>query len=186
MIDGDIKKKLLDEIRKFGNIYLSCLKIGVDRATYYRWKQKDKKFKEGAEEAERLGRRNICDVAEHYLMQNVKGKNQRAIEYTLSHNSGRYKQKQTSNVIFLHKKDVPPPTRKGGATMRDVLSAITQCKKAIAIRKKYEAMGGVPPKADGTEIEDLELEDYEPYIEAWYMRKNEDATLTKSEENKLS
>lgn len=169
MIDGDIKKKLLDEIRKFGNVYLSCLKVGVNRATYYRWRQKDKMFRVKAKEAERLGRENICDVAEHCLMQNVKGKNQRAIEYTLSHNSERYKQKQTSNVIILHKKDMPPPAPKG-VSMLDLLSAIKE-DKITEIKEKYEAMGGIPPKADGSKIEDRELEDYELYIEEWYKNK---------------
>jgi hypothetical protein len=35
MIDDKTKQKLLDEISNFGNVYLSCLKVGVDKATYY-------------------------------------------------------------------------------------------------------------------------------------------------------
>jgi hypothetical protein len=109
MIDGKTKQKLLDEIQKFGNVYLSCLKTGIGKATYYRWKEKDKKFREQAEKAERMGRENISDVAEHALLQNIKKGDQRAIEYALNHNSERYKQKQTSTVVLLHKKDVPIP-----------------------------------------------------------------------------
>ena len=105
MIRNKTKRKLLNEIQKFGNVYLSCLKIGISRATYYRWKQEDEKFKKEAEEAERVGRENICDVAEHSLLQNIKNKDQRAIEFTLTHNSEKYKRNQTTNVVIVHKKE---------------------------------------------------------------------------------
>ena len=109
MINDKTKEKLLEEIQKFGNVYLSCLKIGIDKATYYRWKQKSKKFRAKADEAEKIGRENISDVAEHALLQNIKDKNQRAIEYTLNHNSERYKQKRNSSVVIVHKKENPIP-----------------------------------------------------------------------------
>jgi hypothetical protein len=106
MISGKIKKDLLNELKKFGNVFFSCSKIGVDKSTYYRWKQKNEKFKEQAEEAIRIGRENICDVAEHALLKNIKDGEQRAIEYGLSHNSERYRQKRVSDVVILHKKEV--------------------------------------------------------------------------------
>jgi hypothetical protein len=110
MIDGETKQKLLNEISKFGNVYLSCLKMGVDKATYYRWKQQDKEFRKLANQAEKIGRENICDVAEHSLLKNVKDGNQRSIEYTLGHNSKRYKRKK-EDVVIVHKKDTTPIMR---------------------------------------------------------------------------
>jgi formylmethanofuran dehydrogenase subunit E len=119
MVDEETKQKLLNEISKFGNVYLSCLKIGVDKATYYRWKQQDEKFKKEASGAEKIGRENISDVAEHSLLKNVKDGNQKAIEYTLGHNSKKYRQKR-SNVVIVHKKDFTPAVRE--PTLHEILT----------------------------------------------------------------
>jgi len=91
MIGAKAKQKLLNEIYKFGNVFLSCSRIGISRAQYYRWKDEDEKFKEEADKAERLGRENISDVAEHKLLKNINDGNERAIEYALRFNSERYK-----------------------------------------------------------------------------------------------
>lgn len=122
MISSKTKEDLLLEIAKFGNVYLSCLKVGVNASTYYRWKEKDELFKKEAEEAERDGRRNICHVAEHALLKNVKEGQQRAIEYTLNHNSEMYKKKETSNVVIVHKREL--------ATQRDADE--TTCEEDLA------------------------------------------------------
>lgn len=120
MIDDKTKQKLLDEISKFGNVYLSCLKVGVDKATYYRWKQQDKEFRKLANKAEKIGRENICDVAEHSLLKNVKDGNQRSIEYALNHNSKRYKRKR-EDVVIVHKKDFAQVVRE--PTLDEILMA---------------------------------------------------------------
>lgn len=101
MIDGETKQKLLQEIEKVGNVYSSCLKIGVNKATYYRWKKEDKEFSKLAIKAEKTGRENMCDIAEHALMQNVKERKMDAIKYALAHNSTRYKPK-IRKVIIEH------------------------------------------------------------------------------------
>jgi hypothetical protein len=90
MIDAVTKQKLLDEISKFGNIYLACLRVGISRADYYRWIKEDKNFKENAEDAVRVGRENFIDICEGSLIKNVKNGNQRAVEYGLRFNSERY------------------------------------------------------------------------------------------------
>ena len=145
MIDDKTKEKLLEEIQKFGNVYLSCLKIGIDKATYYRWKQKSKKFRAKADEAEKIGRENISDVAEHALLQNIKDKNQRAIEYALSHNSEIYKQKRSSSVVIVHKKEnsTPPLPEK---TLEDLLD---DEEEAI---KKFNYIEGLKSEKDKTSI----------------------------------
>jgi len=168
MISGKTKKELLDEILKFGNVYLSCLKIGVDRATYYRWKKTDDEFKGKACEAERMGRENICDVASHALMQNVKNRDQRAIEYVLNHNSEKYKQKQASQVVIVHKKELPPIVEQ--KTLEDLLDDYGEDlhQKALKLKEKLTMFGEkIPDKLDGSPIEDHELSGYEGYIRDW-------------------
>ncbi len=102
MIDAETKQKLLKELQKSGNVGLSCMKVGVDRSTFYRWGEKNKKFKVDADKAITIGRENNNDVAEHALMIKVKEKDMTAIKYQLSHNSARYKPKP-STVNINHK-----------------------------------------------------------------------------------
>jgi len=169
MIDGKTKQKLLDEIQRIGNVYLSCLKINVDKATYYRWKQNSKKFCERAEEAERIGRSNLCDVAENYLFTNVKKGDQRAIEYVLSHNSEIYKHKTDTNVYMYHKKDLPlPPIPQ--KTLEDIIDEHGENIKIRSAKLYEEAIKfvcGLPNKPDGTPISLDEILNYEAYIRDW-------------------
>ena len=170
MIDDKTKQKLLEEIQKFGIVFLACQKIGINKATYYRWKNEDKKFKEEAKEAERIGRENICDIAKYSLVQNIKEKNERSIEYALSHLSPEFKQKQTSKVIIVHKKDVPPNVQQ--KTLEDLIDEDeTLLNKASEIKERFEPIGGIPPKADGSKITDEELPLYEIYIEEFYIKE---------------
>lgn len=101
MIDLETKEKLLKEIEKSGNVYLSCMKVGIDKATFYRWKKDDKQFSKKATEAVKRGRESNCDLAEHALMLNVKEKKMDAIKYVLSHQSKIYKPKDRK-VFLVH------------------------------------------------------------------------------------
>ena len=108
MIDDQTKQKLLKELEKSGNVWSSCLKLNIHRSTYYRWKETNKEFRRLANTMERHGRENMCDIAKHALMLNVKDKKMDAIKYVLSHLDPPFKRKQTSNVVILHKKDIIP------------------------------------------------------------------------------
>ena len=171
MINSETKQKLLKEIEKFGNVYLSCQKLNIDKSTYYRWKEKNEKFRVVAEKSEAIGRENIGEVAEYSLLQNIKEKNERAIEFALTHISKKYKQDRTTNVIFMHKKDVVPLVPQ--KTLEDILDEESERmqSRTTQIIEKYEALGGIPPKADGREIAFNEIEKYEAYIEEYYKKK---------------
>ena len=117
MIDLETKEKLLKEIEKSGNVYLSCMKTGIDKATFYRWKD-DKEFRKKANEAVKRGRENNCEIAEHALMMNVKDKKMDAIKYVLSHQSKIYKPKDRK-VFLVH-------------------SNTNNSEKAISIKKKED------------------------------------------------
>ena len=171
MINSETKQKLLKEIEKFGNVYLSCQRVGIDKSTYYRWKEKNEKFRVVAEKSEAIGRENIGEVAEYSLLQNIKEKNERAIEFALTHISKKYKQDRTTNVVFMHKKDIIPTVPQ--KTLEEILDEEAESLqyKTEQIIKKYEDLGGIPPKADGSEIAFNEIEKYEAYIEEYYKKK---------------
>lgn len=104
MIDQRTKNQLLKFLEKSGNIYYSCQKTGINRATYYEWRKIDPKFKRQSDRAYQLGRINACDIAEYSLMQLVKEKNFSAIKYLLGRLSPKYKPVPESRHIFVHEK----------------------------------------------------------------------------------
>ncbi len=87
------KQILIEQLRKTPIIQIACEKTGVSRATYYRWSQDDKDFKEEAEKAISEGVSLINDMAESQLISSVKDKNFQAIAYWLKHNHPGYSSK---------------------------------------------------------------------------------------------
>ena len=174
MVDNKTRQKFLKELEKNGSIFLSCLKIGISRSTYYRWLEADRNFKKTAQKYIRHGRENTCDIARHALALKVKEKDLGAIKYTLSHLDPHFKNKKSSNVVIFHKKDLPPSAQQ--KTLEDLLSddddAVNKYLKAI--KERFEKLGGIPPKTDGSKIKFEELGLYEKYIEEWYRKKELD------------
>jgi hypothetical protein len=114
MIDADTKQKFLKELEKSGNVYFAAYKVGISRDSHYRWKKEDPEYCKLATLAEKRGRENNCDVAEHALMILVKDQDLSAIKYLLSRNSPRYKSQKTSKVVIEHRttaKMLPVPEK---------------------------------------------------------------------------
>lgn len=101
MIDDKTKDKLLEELEKGGNVYFSCLKAGISRATFYRWMKDDDLLAKEVRRVIHIGKQNNCDIAEQALMINVKNKDMNAIKYVLSHNSETYRPKDRK-VTIVH------------------------------------------------------------------------------------
>jgi len=83
--------RLLAELERTGIPLTACSRVGVGRSTYYRWRQENITFRLKADEAIRIGRENITDLAESKLVKNISDGNQRAIEFQLRHNDSRYR-----------------------------------------------------------------------------------------------
>jgi len=182
MIDDKTKHKLLKELEKSGNVFLSCLKTGIDRSTYYRWFEADKEFRKFAGQAIRRGKENNCDIAKHALMIRVKEKDMRAIEYVLGHNDPVYKRKQSSNVVILHKKGVDNQVMK--ETFEEYESRLEKEDREKAI-EVYNGLityyRKIPNKPDGTPIWLHEFSKYSEYMRDWCIldnRKKEKIGLT--------
>lgn len=99
MIAKEIKKKLIAELSKDGNILSTCRKIGISRSTFYRWYNGDSGFQKRSDRAIKMGRANLSDIAEHALMINVKKLDMGAIKYVLVHNSPYYKPRPRKTMI---------------------------------------------------------------------------------------
>jgi len=121
MIDQEIKDKIILELEKLGNVYFACIKNNISRNSYYRWFSSDPIFKKSALKAIKLGRQNICDIAEHALVSKFKEKNIEAIKYALSHNSPHYRSSKTTKVIIEHRRskiEIPKEVR----TLEDIIN----------------------------------------------------------------
>lgn len=87
------KQTILDQLKRFPNIQVMCEKTGISRATFYRWKEKDKIFSQKIEDAIAESRAVVNDVAESALITAVKNGNMKGIMYWLRHNHKLYKNK---------------------------------------------------------------------------------------------
>lgn len=101
MVDLETKNKLLKELEKTGNVYISCARVGIDRSTYYEWLKNDKEFGKKMREAIKRGREGNCDIAEYALMKNAKEGKMDAIKYVLGHQSKIYKPKDRK-IHLIH------------------------------------------------------------------------------------
>lgn len=84
------KVDLLEKLKETPVIEVACRKVGIARATFYRWKLNDMKFAKEAEFALEQGSALINDIAESQLLTAIKDQNMTAIIYWLNHHHPTY------------------------------------------------------------------------------------------------
>ncbi len=84
------KTQILELLKTTPIVQVACQKSGVSRATYYRWRDKDKKFKEQSDLALKEGIAFINDLAESQLLTSIKEKNMTAIIFWLKNRHSGY------------------------------------------------------------------------------------------------
>jgi len=87
------KKILIEQIKKTPVIQVACEKVGVSRATFYRWKKSDPKFADKAEIALNEGSQMINDMAESQLISAIKEGNLTGIIFWLKNHHKQYSPK---------------------------------------------------------------------------------------------
>ena len=87
------KQAVLEQLSKLPIIQVACQKAGVSRATYYRWRNEDKKFAKEADEAFQEGLELINDLSEHQLIMAIKEQNLGAIRLWLQSRHKAYANK---------------------------------------------------------------------------------------------
>jgi ACT domain-containing protein len=99
------KKQILEQLKKTPIVQITCEKLGVSRATFYRWKKKDKKFSSKVDQALYDGSQLINDMAESQLISAIKNNNLSAIIFWLKNHHKIYSAKlevtSTNNDIPL-------------------------------------------------------------------------------------
>lgn len=89
------KNKLIKLLEENPNLLRACKKVGVARSTVYRWMESDKGFDYLVRKAQAIGQDNMVDYAEAKLVENLQNNQQKAIEFFLRHNSGKYASNKT-------------------------------------------------------------------------------------------
>jgi len=84
------KELLLELLRKTPIVQIACEKIGVGRATYYRWRKDSPEFTKQSDQALLDGNLLVNDMAESQLMSTIKDKNMTGIMFWLKHHHPAY------------------------------------------------------------------------------------------------
>jgi len=101
-----LKAVFLEQIKRTPTIETACQKVGVARATIYRWIHGNKRFAKDLEDALTEGRTFMSDVAESQLFSLIGDKKIEAIRLYLSTHNPRYNNKlELSGTV--NTKDVP-------------------------------------------------------------------------------
>lgn len=85
------KELIITQLKKTPIIQLVCEKVGVSRATFYRWKKADDEFALKAENALMNGKLLVNDMAESQLISAIKDKNLTAIIFWLKNHHKDYR-----------------------------------------------------------------------------------------------
>lgn len=91
------KELVLKQLKKTPIIQTACNKVGISRATYYRWREDDAEFTKLADKALKFGKNLINDLAESQLLSAIQDKNMTAIIYWLKNHHPDYTPKVEIN-----------------------------------------------------------------------------------------
>ena len=84
------KELLLEQLKKTPIVQVACQKVGVGRATYYRWRKEDNEFAKAADSALQEGSLLVNDMAESQLLSAIRDKNLGAIIFWLKSHHPAY------------------------------------------------------------------------------------------------
>ncbi len=77
------KEALVEQLKKLPIVQAACERVGIARATFYRWKKDDRNFAEAVEQAVNDGTALMNDLAESQLLSCIKDREFSAIAFWL-------------------------------------------------------------------------------------------------------
>ncbi|MCA9365016.1 MAG: hypothetical protein KC736_03935 [Candidatus Moranbacteria bacterium] len=123
MKQKETKRLFLENLKKVPIIQVACEKSGISRATIYRWREKDKKFRKELEQALTEGEALINDLGESQLLSLMKEKNFSAIRFWLNHRHEKFKDRVEVTTKIEKQEELSPEQK---AIVRKALRAIKQ------------------------------------------------------------
>lgn len=114
-----LKEAFLEQLKRTPTIETSCQKVGIARATVYRWVKASGKFEKKVDEALVEGRTFMSDVAENQLFSLIGEKKIEAIRLYLSTHNSRYGNKLELSGSVSNKDE--PLTKEQKKLIREAL-----------------------------------------------------------------
>jgi hypothetical protein len=119
MKENKSKKQILEQWRKMPLIQVACEKSGVARASFYRWRQKDKSFAKEIDTAIAEGEAMITDMSEAQLITLIRDKNFQAVQLWLKSHHPKYGNRLEVTGNFQQAQDKLTPEQE--TTVREAL-----------------------------------------------------------------
>ena len=114
------KEEVLEILRRTPIVQTACSKVGVSRASFYRWKTESKTFAKQADEALAEGCELINDLAESQLLTAIKNQNLTSIMFWLKNHHQTYADKLRVMAEVEHQES--PLTTEQRALIKKALS----------------------------------------------------------------
>lgn len=114
-----LKEAFLEQLKRTPTIETACQKVGVARATVYRWIKASKKFEQTVDDALAEGRTFMSDIAENQLFSLIGDKKIEAIRLYLSTHNARYSNKLELSGSMTNKDE--PLTKEQKKLIREAL-----------------------------------------------------------------
>jgi hypothetical protein len=138
------KTEFLEQIKRTPVIQLACEKVGIGRATVYRWRETDKAFAAAMDQALKEGQKLVSEIAESQLMAAIKERNMTAIIFWLKHHDPSYMTKVEINANIKEIHELTPEQRE----------VIRQALRLAALPKAEDApLPIIPPEHEERKTE---------------------------------
>jgi hypothetical protein len=130
---AQLKHKLVQHLRDIPIATYACQRIGVPKATYYKWRKIDQIFREASDEAIITGKLTLNDVAKSQLVKLIKEGDYRSISFWLKHNDADFGSKLTLKIEDETRKYDPEELKLMATAMRNAgLVGVTMHHKKMA------------------------------------------------------
>lgn len=118
------KQLLIEQLTKTPIVQVACEKVGIGRATYYRWRKEDEEFATNADIALADGSSLINDMAESQLLGAIRDKNLTAIIFWLKHHHPHYTTKVEVTARLKADNEILTPEQEALVTRALKLAAL--------------------------------------------------------------
>lgn len=118
------KELLIEQLKKTPIVQVACEKVGIGRATYYRWHKEDEEFTKLADEAIAEGSLLVNDMAESQLMAAIRDQNLTAIIFWLKHHHPLYATRVEVTAKLKHDNEQLTPEQEALVTKALKLAAL--------------------------------------------------------------
>lgn len=130
------KLDLLEKLKETPVVEIVCRKIGIARATYYRWRQADEKFARDADIALQEGSDLVNDMAESQLISAIKDQNLGAIIFWLRSHHPAYANKVEVTAHLKNQNENLTPEQEALVTRALKLASLISGKETEAKKEK--------------------------------------------------